>query len=178
MTSETSHTTSIMSDASRLDRLFFEYRSGLVMAKYRSMDMAHRLSMDAVHRHTSSDTQMSHINRPNVHVPATRRARLGTRAAVPRICRGFRAGQALPAPSNRPPFFPPDTARSPNNTYAATVDRTGPRARLSFWDCSTSSPLERPRPQKPRRVRRVESRECNRPPTDVARAPYRSRVLY
>jgi hypothetical protein len=71
MTSETSHTTSIMSDASLFDRRFFEYRRGFVMAKYRSIDMAQRLSMDAVHRHTSSDTQMSHIKRPNVQVPVT-----------------------------------------------------------------------------------------------------------
>lgn len=69
MTNETSHTTSIMSDANLFDLLFFEYRNGLVMAKYLSIDIAQRLSMDAVHRHTSSDTQMSHTSGPKVQVP-------------------------------------------------------------------------------------------------------------
>ena len=69
MTNETNHTTSIMSDASPLDLRFFEYRKGLVIAKYLSIDMAQRLSIDAVQRHTSSETQMSHIKRPNVHSP-------------------------------------------------------------------------------------------------------------
>lgn len=71
MTNDTSHTTSIIRDASLFDLLFLEYRKGLVMAKYLSIDMAQRLSIDAVQRHTSNETQMSHIKRPNVQVPIT-----------------------------------------------------------------------------------------------------------
>lgn len=69
ITNETIHTTSIICDASLFDLLFFEYRKGLVMAKYLSIDIAQRLNIDAVQRHTSNETQMSHIKRPNVHVP-------------------------------------------------------------------------------------------------------------
>lgn len=72
MTNDTIQTTSIMRDASLFDLLFFEYRNGLVMAKYLSMDIAQRLSIDAVQRHTSNDTQMSHIKRPNAQVPKQR----------------------------------------------------------------------------------------------------------
>lgn len=69
MTRETIHTTRIICEASLFDLLFFEYRNGLVIAKYLSIDIAQRLNIDAVQRHTSNETQMSHIKRPNVHVP-------------------------------------------------------------------------------------------------------------
>lgn len=39
------------------------------MAKYLSMEMTHKLRMEAVHKQTSDDTQISHISGPSSHEP-------------------------------------------------------------------------------------------------------------
>lgn len=43
------------------------YVTGLVTATYRSNDMAHKLRIDAVHIHTSSDSHIEHHKSPNIH---------------------------------------------------------------------------------------------------------------
>jgi len=58
MTADNTQTAAIMA-AMRTGVRFMAYWNGRLMTKYLSTLMAHRLSMDAVHRSTSSDVQTS-----------------------------------------------------------------------------------------------------------------------
>lgn len=60
-------TQDIMESASRLERRRLEYARGLVIAKYLSMLMAHRLRMEAVQSRISREIHSSQKIRPNLH---------------------------------------------------------------------------------------------------------------
>uniref|UniRef100_A0A1B0BS42 Uncharacterized protein n=1 Tax=Glossina palpalis gambiensis TaxID=67801 RepID=A0A1B0BS42_9MUSC len=47
------------------------YSNGLVIAKYRSTEIAHKFKMEAVQHSTSKDTQISHKSGPKFHFSNT-----------------------------------------------------------------------------------------------------------
>ncbi len=69
MNADPTHTAPMILAASAFDLLIFEYLIGLEMARNRSMDMAARERMEAVHSRMSKVIQASQRTQPKSQVP-------------------------------------------------------------------------------------------------------------